>query len=239
MKMLGLLGGMSWESTVLYYQLINRGVAQRLGGLHSAPLLLHSVDFAAMAAQQAAGDWPGATATLVHAAQGLQRAGAQGLVIATNTMHKVAAQIEAATGLPLLHIADATGTALRTADVQRVALLGTRFTMEDTSIVQDRLRDQHGLQVQVPGVDDRALMNRVIYDELCRGVVLDASRSAVVAIIQRLADRGAQAVILGCTEITMLIKAGDSPIPTFDTTSLHAQAAVDWILQPSARGEHT
>jgi aspartate racemase len=231
MKLLGLLGGMSWESTVLYYQLINRGVAQRLGGLHSAPLLLHSVDFAPMAAQQAAADWAGATTTLVNAALGLQRAGAQGLVIATNTMHKVAAQIEAATGLPLLHIADATGAAMRAAGVQQVALLGTRFTMEDASIVQDRLGQRHGLQVQVPNSDDRALLHRVIYEELCRGVVLDASRAAVVAIIQRLAAEGAQAVILGCTEITMLIGPPDSPLPTFDTTALHAQAAVDWILQ--------
>jgi aspartate racemase len=237
MKMLGLLGGMSWESTVLYYQLINRGVAQRLGGLHSAPLLLHSVDFAPMAAQQAAGDWAGATATLVQAALGLQRAGAQGLVIATNTMHKVAAQIEAATGLPLLHIADATGAALHAAGVQRVALLGTRFTMEDASIVQARLRDRHGLQVQVPTSDDRALMNRVIYDELCRGVVLPTSRAAVVAVIERLAAQGAQAVILGCTEITMLISPQDSTLPTFDTTALHAQAAVDWILQTAPYGD--
>jgi aspartate racemase len=237
MKLLGLLGGMSWESTVLYYQLINRGVAQRLGGLHSAPLLLHSVDFAPMAAQQAAGDWAGATATLVDAAQGLQRAGAQGLVIATNTMHKVAAQIEAATGLPLLHIADATAAALQAAGLQRVALLGTRFTMEDDSVVLQRLRHRHGLQVQVPAADDRALVHRVIYDELCRGVVLPGSRAAVAAVIERLAALGAQAVILGCTEITMLIGPQDSPLPTFDTTALHAQAAVHWILQDSAQGE--
>jgi aspartate racemase len=237
MKLLGLLGGMSWESTVLYYQLINRGVAQRLGGLHSAPLLLHSVDFAPMAAQQSAGDWAAATATLVRAAQGLQRAGAQGLVVATNTMHKVAPQIEAATGLPLLHIADATGDALRAARVQRVALLGTRFTMEDASIVQDRWRERHGLQVQVPGNEDRALVHRVIYEELCRGVVLDVSRVAVVAIIERLAASGAQAVILGCTEITMLIGPTDSPLPSFDTTALHAQAAVDWILQAAPQGD--
>jgi aspartate racemase len=236
MKILGLLGGMSWESTALYYKLINQGVAQRLGGLHSAQILLHSVDFAPMAAQQAAGDWAGAAATLVAAAQGLQRAGAQGLVVATNTMHKVASQIEAATGLPLLHIADAAGHALAAAGVQRVALLGTRFTMEDGSIVQDKLRTPHGLEVLVPGSDDRELLHHIIYNELCKGVVNAASRTAVVALIQRLADAGAQAVVLGCTEITMLIGPDDSPLRTFDTTALHAQAAVDWILRPPSIG---
>jgi aspartate racemase len=231
MKVLGLLGGMSWESTALYYKRINQGVAQRRGGLHSAPLLLHSVDFAPMAAQQAAGDWAAATATLVAAAQGLQRAGATALVLATNTMHKVAAQIESASGLPLLHIADSTGAALQAAGLQRVALLGTRFTMEDSSIVIHRLQTRHGLTVQVPAPDDRALLHTIIYDELCQGVVHAASRAAVVALIARQAAAGAQAVILGCTEITMLVGPQDSPLPSFDTTALHAQAAVDWILQ--------
>jgi aspartate racemase len=237
MKLLGLLGGMSWESTLLYYKLINQGVANRLGGLHSPPLLLHSVDFAPLARQQAAGDWAGATATLVAAAQGLQRAGAQGLVIATNTMHKVVAQLEADAGLPVLHIADATGRALLAAGVQRVALLGTRFTMEDSSIVQDRLSSHYGVAVKVPEVEDRCLLQRVIYDELCRGVVTDVSRAAVVALIARQAAAGAQAVILGCTEITMLIGSADSPLPSFDTTALHAQAAVDWILAQHTHGE--
>ena len=230
MRTLGVLGGMSWESTAVYYRLINQGVAQRLGGLHSAPLLLHSVDFAPVAAQQAAGDWAGAAATLGAAAAGLKRAGAQALVLATNTMHKLAAGIEADGDLPLLHITDATGAALRAAGVQRAALLGTRFTMEDAAIVIDPLAQRHGLQVLVPGADDRVLLHRVIYDELCRGVVSDASRAAVVAVIGRQRAAGAQAVILGCTEITLLIDQGCSPLPVFDTTALHCAAAVDWII---------
>jgi len=230
MRTLGVLGGMSWESTAVYYRLINQGVAQRLGGLHSAPLLLHSVDFAPVAAQQAAGDWAGAATTLGAAAAGLNRAGAQALVLATNTMHKLAAEIEADGGLPLLHIADATGAALRAAGVQRAALLGTRFTMEDAAIVIDPLAQRHGLQVLVPGADDRALLHRVIYDELCRGVISAASRAAVVAVIGQQRAAGAQAVILGCTEITLLIDQACSPLPVFDTTALHCAAAVDWIL---------
>jgi aspartate racemase len=230
MKMLGLIGGMSWESTALYYRAINQGVAQRLGGLHSARLVLHSVDFAGIAAQQAAGDWAGATAVLVQAARGLKAAGAEGLLIATNTMHLCAPDIEAATGLPLLHIADAAGSALQRAGAQRVALLGTRFTMEDPRIVQRRLQDRYALDLRVPGTEGRALLQRVIYEELCKGVVNDASRTEVVALIQALKSQGADAVILGCTEITMLIDARSSPLPVFDTTALHAQAAVEWML---------
>jgi len=230
MRTLGVIGGMSWESTAVYYRLINQGVARRLGGLHSAPLLLHSVDFAPIAAQQAAGDWAGAAAVLGEAAAGLKRAGAQALVLATNTMHKLAGEIEAAGGLPLLHIADATGAALRAAGVERAALLGTRFTMEDATIVIDPLAQRHGVQAMVPDADDRALLHRVIYDELCRGVISAASRDAVVAVIERQRAAGAQAVILGCTEITLLIDAACSPLPVFDTTALHCAAAVDWIL---------
>lgn len=231
MRMLGVIGGMSWESTALYYRLINQGVAHRLGGLHSAPLLLHSVDFAPIAAQQAAGDWDGAAATLGAAAAGLRRAGAQALVLATNTMHKLHAQIEAASGLPLLHIADTTGDALRAAGVERAALLGTRFTMEDAGIVIDPLATRHGVSSLVPGADDRALLHRVIYDELCRGIVRDTSRAEVVEAIVRLRERGAQAVVLGCTEIALLIDAAASPLPVFDTTALHCAAAVAWILE--------
>jgi len=234
MKTLGVLGGMSWESTAIYYRLINQGVAQRLGGLHSARLLLHSVDFADMAALQAGGDWAGAGRLLARAAAGLKAAGAQGLVIATNTMHKAAGVIEAESGLPLLHIADATGAALRAAGVQRAALLGTRYTMEDPSIVQQRLEQDHGLRISVPGDEDRALLHRVIYEELCRGVISQTSRAAVVALIERQRAAGAQAVILGCTEITLLIDAACSPLPVFDTTALHAAAAVDWMLGGAA-----
>lgn len=237
MKVLGVIGGMSWESTALYYRLLNQGVAQRLGGLHSAPLRLHSVDFAPVAALQSAGEWDGAAALLAAAAQGLRAAGAQGLVLATNTMHKVAAQVEAAAGLPLLHIADATGAALRAAGVQRAALLGTRFTMEDEAIVRQPLQQRHDVDALVPDAADRALMHRVIYDELCRGVVSDTSRAAVAAVIERLRQRGATAVILGCTEITMLIDAACSPLPVFDTTALHAAAAVEWILATHEEGD--
>jgi aspartate racemase len=230
MKVLGVLGGMSWDSTAVYYRLINQGVAQRLGGLHSAALRLHSVDFAAVAALQVQNDWPAAARLLADAALGLKAAGAQGLLLATNTMHKVAAQVQADSGLPLLHIADATGAALRAAGVQRAALLGTRFTMEDASIVRERLAQQHGVQTLIPDAEGRALMHRVIYDELCRGVISATSRHAVVALIDAQRAAGAQAAILGCTEITLLIHAACSPLPLFDTTALHAAAAVDWML---------
>lgn len=230
MKVLGVLGGMSWESTALYYRLLNQGVAQRLGGLHSARLLLHSVDFAPMAVQQAAGDWAGAADALGAAATGLRKAGAQALVLATNTMHKVADLIETAAGLPLLHIADATGTALRAAGVERAALLGTRYTMEDAAIVREPLLQGHGITTLVPDAAQRALMHRVIYDELCRGLVSPRSRDEVVGVIESLRSQGAQAVILGCTEIALLIDAACSPLPVFDTTALHCAAAVDWML---------
>jgi aspartate racemase len=233
-RTLGLLGGMSWESTAVYYRLLNQGVASRLGGLHSAPLLLHSVDFAPVAALQAAGDWAAAGRRLGEAAAGLRRAGAQGLVLATNTMHKVAETIEAAAGLPLLHIADATGAALVAAGVQHACLLGTRFTMEDDSIVRGRLQRRFGLQIGVPAAADRARLHGVIYDELCRGVVRDSSRADVVALIARQQAMGAQAAILGCTEIGLLIDAACSPLPVFDTTALHAAAAVDWMLMETA-----
>jgi aspartate racemase len=234
MNCLGLLGGMSWESTLLYYRGLNQGVARRLGGLHSAPLLLHSVDFAPVAALQAAGDWDGAAALLTEAAQGLQRAGAQALVLATNTMHKVADRIEAGSGLPLLHIADATGDAARRAGHRHVGLLGTRYTMEDAGIVADRLRLRFGLQVSVPDAPGRDTLHRVIYDELCRGVVDDASRSACVALIRQLREGGADAVVLGCTEITMLIGPGDSPLPVLDSTALHVEAALSWMIDGPA-----
>lgn len=236
MRTLGLLGGMSWESTATYYRLLNQGVARRLGGLHSARLVLHSADFAQVAALQRAGDWDAAAGLLADAATGLRRAGAQGLVLATNTMHKVAAQIEAAAGLPLLHIADATGRALRRCGVSHAALLGTRFTMEDDSVVRARLEQAHGLRVSVPGAEDRALMHRVIFDELCRGNVHERSRAEVVALIGRQRCQGAQAVILGCTEIGMLIDAACSPLPVFDTTLLHAEAALAWMFEEAEAG---
>jgi aspartate racemase len=230
MKRLGVIGGMSWESTLVYYRLLNQGVAQRLGGLASAELVLHSVDFAEVAAAQAAGQWHELGDALTRAAQGLRAAGAQGLVIATNTMHKLASRVEAGSGLPLLHIADATADAARVRGLRRIALLGTRYTMEDRSILVDRWQSRHGLQALVPGDEDRIELHRIIYDELCRGVVSDASRQRIVAIIERLAAQGADAVALSCTEITLIIDDRCSPLPVLDSTALHAAAAVDWML---------
>lgn len=230
MKTLGVLGGMSWESTAVYYRLVNQAVASRKGGLHSAPLVLASVDFETIAARQREADWPGAAALLGQAASGLRSAGAQALLIATNTMHKVGDEVAKAAGLPLLHIADATAAALRAAGVRRAAFLGTRFSMEDRAIVIDRL-EQHGAPILVPEADDRALMHRVIFEELCRGIVRDDTRTAIAALIARQAARGADAVVLGCTEIGLLIDSRSSPLPCFDTTELHAAAAVDWMLE--------
>ena len=228
MRLLGVLGGMSWTSTAEYYRLLNQGVATRLGGLHSARLLLHSVDFAPVAAMQHEGDWAGTAAVLVEAAQGLERAGAEGLLVATNTMHKVADEIEAATGIPLLHIADATATRLVADGRRTVGLLATAFTMEQ-AFYTDRLR-QHGLEVLVPDDADRAEVHRIIYDELCLDVVRDDSRESYRSVMGRLAGCGAEAIVLGCTEITLLVGAADSPVPLYDTTAIHAEAAVGWML---------
>ena len=229
MKTLGILGGMSWESTAVYYRLINQAVGARFGGLHSAPLLLHSLDFAAVAAGQRAGDWPGLAQQLGAAGAGLVRAGAGALLIATNTMHKLAGPVQAAAGVPLLHIGDATGRALRDAGVKRAGLLGTRFTMEDASVLREHLAQDYGVETVVPDEPGRAETHRVIFDELCCGRIEARSRNAYAAIIGDLARDGAEAVILGCTEIGLLIAAADSPLPVFDTTTLHAAAAVDWI----------
>lgn len=229
MKTLGVIGGMSWESSAVYYRLINQGVAARAGGLHSAPLLLHSLDFAGIAAAQAAGDWAGLAAQLGTAAQGLVRAGAGAVLLATNTMHKLADAVQAAAGVPLLHIADATGAALQAAGITRAGLLGTRFTMVDPAIVQDRLRLNFGVSTLLPDAPGRAEVHRVIYEELCRGRIEDHSRVAYQQQIAALQAAGAQAIILGCTEIGLLIEPHHSPLPVFDTTTLHAAAAVDWI----------
>lgn len=235
MKALGVLGGMSWESTAVVYRLLNQRVAARLGGLHSAPLLLASVDFADIAALQRAGRWDEAGQRLGAHAAGLARAGAGALMIASNTMHKVADAVAAACGLPLLHIADATGDAVRAAGLHRLGLVGTRYTMEDPSCVSGRLRLRHGLEVLVPEADDRGTLNTLIFDELCRGIVRDASRDALLAVIDRLAARGAEGVILGCTELMLLVDpAADHGLPVFDSTTLHVDAAVRWMLEPSS-----
>lgn len=225
MRRIGIIGGMSWESTQLYYRLINERVRAVKGGLSSAPLLVHSLDFAPVAAMQAAGDWDGLTALMVNAGLDLKAAGARSLAIATNTMHKMAEQVVEGTGLPLIHIADAVAACVRGAGLTRVALLATRFTMEQ-AFYRDRLMAA-GLSVLIPDDDDRAEIHRVIYEELCRGIVREESRATYARIMAGLRDRGAQGVILGCTEITMLVRPSDTDLPLFDTTAIHATAIAD------------
>ncbi|MET3820184.1 aspartate racemase [Burkholderia sp. PvR073] len=227
MKTIGLIGGMSWESSAEYYRMINRHSKALHGGHHNAKSVLVTVDFAEIEALQRAQDWVALGERMAGAARQLEAAGADLVVLTTNTMHRVHGAIEAAVALPFLHIADPTGAALRAAGVERVALLGTRYTME-LPFYAERLRDKFGLDVLVPDEAARGDVHRIIYDELCHGVIDAASRATYVAIIDELAKRGAQAVILGCTEITLLIGADDSPLPVFDTTALHAKAAVEW-----------
>ena len=228
MKTLGLLGGMSWESTVTYYQIINETVKEELGGLHSAKILLYSVDFAEIEAHQASGAWDKSAEALGNAAKRLEKAGADYLVICTNTMHKVAPQIQSQISIPLIHIADATADALEDAGVKTVALLGTKYTMTH-DFYKDKLTDR-GIQVLVPDGPDIETVNRVIYDELCQGIISPASRASYVEIIGKLKDKGAQGVILGCTEIGLLIRPEDSPLPVFDTTVIHAKKAAHMAI---------
>ena len=230
MKTIGLIGGMSWESTVPYYAQINERVRDKLGGLHSARLILYSVDFHVVERYQHDGDWDAAGAMLGDAARALEKAGAEFLVLCTNTMHKVADAIESAATIPLLHIADPTAEAIRHAGFARAGLLGTRFTMEQ-AFYRDRLRDMHGLQVIVPDPEDRAIVHRIIYDELCLGKVDERSRTEYRRIMAALIDDGAEAIILGCTEIMLLVGDGDATVPLFDTTSIHARAAAEWALR--------
>ncbi|TVL91273.1 aspartate/glutamate racemase family protein [Streptomyces sp. SAJ15] len=232
MKTIGLIGGMSWESTAEYYRLLNEFTRHRLGGLHSATCVLYSVDFAEIERLQVQGRWVEAGEVLAAAARSLERAGADMVLICTNTMHKVADQVEASVSVPLLHLADATAGAVRAAGVRRVGLLGTSFTME-----QDFYRDRlaaGGLDVRVPDTEGRALVHRVIYEELCLGVVREDSRKAYQGVIEELVAAGAEGVILGCTEIELLIGPTDSPVPVFPTARLHAQAAVDAALAACA-----
>lgn len=229
MKTIGLIGGMSWESSAEYYRLINQGVRDRLGPLRSAQLAMFSVDFGPVEQAQHAGRWNDTADILVDAARRLQAARADVVVLCTNTMHKVADAITAAITVPFLHIADPVGDAAAAHGWRRVGLLGTAFTMEQPFLTQ-RLAGRHGLDVIVPPDDTRREIHRIIYDELCAGVVSDASRAIYVDAIDALAREGAQAVILGCTEITLLIKPEHSSLPLLDTTALHAQAAVDFAL---------
>jgi aspartate racemase len=220
---------MSWESTVPYYRLINETINERLGGLHSAKLVLYSVDFHEIERLQHAGDWDAAGVVLAEAARSLQAAGATFVVLCTNTMHKVAPSIEAAVTIPLLHIADPTAVEIKQAGHSTVGLLGTRFTMEQ-AFYRDRLRDRHGLRVVVPGPEDREAVHRIIYEELCRGIVTAEARHAYRGIIERLVSQGARAIVLGCTEISLLVDQRDAQVPLFDTTAIHARAAAEEAL---------
>jgi aspartate racemase len=229
MKTIGLLGGMSWESTLGYYKAINEGIRQKLGGLHSAQIAMVSVDFEPIEQLQHAGDWAGTASILCKAAQSVEAAGADFLLICTNTMHKVAPEIQAAIKIPLLHIADATAEVLVIKGVQKVGLLGTAFTMEQ-EFYKGRLKNNYGLEVLVPSARDRQIVHKVIYQELCLGKIEADSKTQYLRIIDALAAGGAQAVILGCTEIGMLVKQEDTNVTLLDTTALHAQAAVRYAI---------
>lgn len=231
MKAIGLIGGMSWESTVPYYRLINETIKEQLGGLHSAKLILYSVDFHEIEELQRKGDWETAGLALATAARSLEAAGASFLVLCTNTMHKVSHQIEAAVAIKLLHIADPTATEIKRSGHSVVGLLGTRFTMEQ-AFYKERLLERHCLQVKIPAVQDRDIIHRIIYEELCLGIVKSESRAEYRRIMQDLASKGAQAIILGCTEISLLVSQQDSPVPLFDTAAIHARAAALEALKP-------
>lgn len=229
MRTIGLLGGMSWESSIEYYRIINEEVRNRLGGTHSAKSVMFSVDFHDIERLQHAGDWRALTAEMISAAKNIEAAGADCLVICTNTMHRMADEVESAVGIPLIHIADATAAAIKTQKITSIALLGTRFTMEG-DFYRGRLGAKHGLDVRIPDDDSRDVVHRVIYDELVRGVITNESRSAYLAVIDGLLDDGAEGVIAGCTEIELLVEPHHVRVPYFPTTRLHAVAAVDWAL---------
>ena len=230
MKVIGLIGGMSWESTAEYYRIINKTVKERLGGLHSAKVLLYSVDFNEIANLQTEGRWSEATKFMCDAAQRIERGGADCVLICTNTMHKMAPEVQSSVAIPLLHIADATAIEIKRRGIKRVGLLGTKYTMEE-DFYKNRLVDDHDLDVFIPPEAGRTAVNRVIYEELCLGKVVKESRSQFQQIIHDLNRRGVEGIILGCTEISLLINQEDSPLPLFDTTAIHAQAAVSFALE--------
>lgn len=230
MKILGLIGGMSWESTIPYYRMINQHVKEQLGGLHSAKIILYSVDFHEIEQLQAKGDWQTAGQVLSDAAVSLKRAGADVIVVCTNTMHKVADEIETACGLPLLHIADATAAQIKQQGISKIGLLGTRYTMEQ-DFYRGRLTQKHHIDVITPNSADREIINRIIYEELCLGITSETSRQEYRRIIGHLEEQGTQGVIFGCTEITLLVNAQDARVPVFDTTAIHAKAAAQYALQ--------
>lgn len=229
MKTIGLIGGLSWESSRDYYRVINEEVASRLGGLHSAECVMTSLDFAPLAQAMADGDWEICRRRVINSAERLREAGAEVLLICSNTMHRYAGDVEAATGLPLLHIVDAIGRAATERGLTRVGLLGTRPLME-ADHYRGRMEERWGLSALIPGEDERETINQVIFGELCRGIVREPSRDLFLKIIDGLADRGAQGIVLGCTEIPMLVREGDSPLPLFDSMTLHAKGAVDFSL---------
>jgi aspartate racemase len=230
LKTIGLIGGMSWESSQLYYRLINQAVNQRLGGLHSAKLIMYSVDFAPIEKLQHSGDWEAAGAIMIDAARRLEDGGADFFLIGTNTMHNVAEAVSAAVEIPLLHIADATGEVLRQDGVGRIGLLGTAFTME-LDFYRSRLEQLYGIDVLVPELHDRQMVHDIIYQELCQGVIEPESREVYLAIIDRMREQGIDGVILGCTEICMLLQQQHTDIKLYDTTAIHAQQAVELALQ--------
>ena len=230
MKTIGLIGGMSWESSAEYYRIINQTVQERLGGLHSAQCILFSFDFQEIEQLQHQGEWEKLTDLMIRAAQTLQGAGAELLIICTNTMHKMAEEVQSSVGIPLVHIADAAANAIMEKGLDKVALLGTRFTMEE-DFYKKRLREKYKLNVIIPSESGREVIDHVIYTELCRGIMHQSSKEQFKAIIEKLGSSGAQGVILGCTEIPLLISQQDAGIPLFDTTTIHAQAAVEVALQ--------
>lgn len=230
MKTIGMLGGMSWESTSSYYSAINEGVKASLGGLHSAKICMVSLDFHEVEVLQSKGNWDGAAELLAQASLSIQAGGAEFLLICTNTMHKVAPQIEEQLSIPILHIADATAEKLKLDGISRVGLLGTRFTMEQ-DFYKGRLTEKHGIEVLIPDANERSTVHDIIYNELCLGELKTQSRSAYVEIIARLYAQGAQAIILGCTEIALLVEQKDTEVPLYDTTEIHAKAAVDYALE--------
>ena len=229
MKTIGLIGGMSWESTIPYYRHINQAIKHRLGGLHSAKIILYSIDFHEIETLQSSGQWGQAGELLAQAARSLEMAGAECIAICTNTMHKVAEQIQARSGLPLLHIADATAARIQAKGLTRIGLLGTRFTMEQ-DFYRGRLTDTFGIEVIVPNESDREIIHRIIYQELCLGQIRPESRQQYREIMQRLAEQGAQGIILGCTEIALLVDQTDADVPLFDTAQIHAEYAAHWAL---------
>lgn len=229
MKIIGLIGGMSWESSAEYYRIINQTVRRLLGGQHSARSLMYSVDFHDIELLQHEGRWDQAAQEMISCAKRLERGGADFIVLCTNTMHKLAPDIESEIGIPFLHIADAAAERIKQCGISRVGLLGTKFTMEE-DFYKGRLTDRHGLEVLVPGSEDRQIIHDVIYNELCKGEIVADSKRAYIQIIEQLAEQGAQGIILGCTEIPLLVKPEDSPTQLFDTTRIHAEAAVALAL---------